>query len=394
VRFFVGDAYLRGSDAIVPRPLTSGRVGLYSVTLCRCNQVFKPPEAPTTSHLTRKKNSPLVTSKMDLGQMVTTVGSDYLERESRSLQLPSFEYDILEADYIRVLTLLPGQEIDPICCEFQIVSQGAAVSTFSALSYWWGPEPRNLDTILINRVVMGDTTVAGDRSLPIRPNLYNALVALRRGSQEALPLWIDAICINQTCASEKAEQIRHMDQIYTSASNVIIWLGEAGDDSDYVMDSISNKLTSDYTTPRFMASIIAILARPWFTRTWIVQEFVLSRASPLMACGFKSMITWDAFMGAYNAASQLSKSHPVPVPDAQGTDQVFNSGFANSRTISATGPCRHDVSSRCMAAISPSIYYAEIISEWRSIRPSRSLYLCPSICNTCDQIFPCYRSQR
>jgi hypothetical protein len=98
---------------------------------------------------------------------------------------------------------------------------------------------------MINKVVIGDTVVAGDRRLPVWPNLYNALAALQRGSQEPLPLWIDAICINQTCASEKAEQIRHMDQIYTSASNVIIWLGEAGDDSDYVIDSISSKLTSN-----------------------------------------------------------------------------------------------------------------------------------------------------
>jgi hypothetical protein len=60
-----------------------------------------------------------------------------------------------------------------------------------------------------------------------------------------------------------------------------------------------------------MLGIIAMLARPWFTRTWIVQEFVLNRASPLMACGFKRMITWDDFMEAYIAAFPLGKSNPL-----------------------------------------------------------------------------------
>jgi hypothetical protein len=94
-----------------------------------------------------------------------------------------------------------------------------------------------------------------------------------------------------------------------------------------------------------MLGIIAILARPWFTRTWIVQEFVLNRASPLIACGFKQMITWDDFMEAYIAAFPLGKSHPVPVSEAQGTDQVYSSGFVSPRTTSATAPCRHDAPS-------------------------------------------------
>jgi hypothetical protein len=231
--------------------------------------------------------------------------------------LPPFNYETLEGNQIRVLTLLPGPESDPICCEFHIVSRIAAASSFSALSYCWGSEPRILETIVISRVVIDDGVVGNkvvssscDRRLPVWPNLYHALVALRRASQEPQRLWIDAVCINQSCLLEKKNQIRHMSQIYISALNVIIWLGEAGGESDFVMDSISNGSVNNFTTQRFMLGTIAIFARPWFQRTWIVQEFVLNQAAPLIACGCKRMITWEDFKRAYIAAFPFGQLGP------------------------------------------------------------------------------------
>jgi hypothetical protein len=229
--------------------------------------------------------------------------------------LPPFNYETLEENQIRVLTLLPGPESDPICCEFHIVSRIAAASSFSALSYYWGSVPRVLKTIVISKVVIddgvvGSKVVSGDRRLPVWPNLYHALVALRRASQEPQRLWVDAVCINQSCLLEKKNQIRHMSQIYISALNVIIWLGEAGGDSDFVMDSISNDSVNNFTTQRFMLGMIAIFARPWFQRTLIVQEFVLNRAAPLIACGCKRLITWEDFKRAYMAAFPLGQLGP------------------------------------------------------------------------------------
>lgn len=42
-----------------------------------------------------------------------------------------------------------------------------------------------------------------------------------------MPIWIDAICINQSDEAEKSLRIRLMHKIYRSASHVIVWLGHA-----------------------------------------------------------------------------------------------------------------------------------------------------------------------
>ncbi|KAK0702799.1 heterokaryon incompatibility protein-domain-containing protein [Lasiosphaeris hirsuta] len=226
--------------------------------------------------------------------------------EMAQTQVPLFEYDNLARDEIRVLTLLPGNDADPIRCEFKSLKRTAAASTFSALSYLWGPEPQDYETIIV-----------GGCRLPIRPSLHDALVALRRASLEKQRLWVDALCINQFSPEEKKHQIRQMGQIYTCASSVTVWLGKAAGDSDYVMDTISAGRSAEYTTRRFMTAMIAIFNRPWFTRTWVVQEFVLNRKPPVIACGFnKPLISWTDFNDAYvTAFPQAANAEIALLPD-------------------------------------------------------------------------------
>ena len=44
-----------------------------------------------------------------------------------------------------------------------------------------------------------------------------------------IPLWVDAVCINQINISERTTQVRMMRTIYSNsrAACVLIWLGEA-----------------------------------------------------------------------------------------------------------------------------------------------------------------------
>ena len=42
-----------------------------------------------------------------------------------------------------------------------------------------------------------------------------------------IPLWVDAVCINQTNISERTTQVRMMRTIYSRAACVLVWLGEA-----------------------------------------------------------------------------------------------------------------------------------------------------------------------
>jgi hypothetical protein len=64
----------------------------------------------------------------------------------------------------------------------------------------------------------------------VTTNLFRALSRFRRRS-ESLVLWVDAICINQNDDVEKLHQIDLMRDVYSSAREVMMWLGEpnAGD---------------------------------------------------------------------------------------------------------------------------------------------------------------------
>jgi Heterokaryon incompatibility protein (HET) len=51
------------------------------------------------------------------------------------------------------------------------------------------------------------------------------------------PFWVDAICIAQNDAKEKAQQVQNIHQVFRNASTVLIWLGPSVDNSDLVISS-------------------------------------------------------------------------------------------------------------------------------------------------------------
>ena len=57
--------------------------------------------------------------------------------------------------------------------------------------------------------------------VPVSETLFDALTEVTAGGP---PLWVDAICIDQTNQEEKAQQIAMMHQIYRRAAHVMIWL--------------------------------------------------------------------------------------------------------------------------------------------------------------------------
>ena len=124
---------------------------------------------------------------------------------------------------IRVLWLLPGSDDDIVSCQVQVVSLMDDISPYIALSYVWGPTD-NPKTIIVN-----DKTVAVTRYLGI------ALRYLRKPTEDRV-LWIDAVCINQKDVPERNSQVAFMGDIYRSANRVLVWLGEADDESDLAFD--------------------------------------------------------------------------------------------------------------------------------------------------------------
>lgn len=123
-----------------------------------------------------------------------------------------FSYQELnEPCAFRLLELLPGQRLDPICCAIQH-SSVAIRPEFYALSYCWG-STNDWEHILVD-----------GKLLPIRRSLHEFLVELRLLDRPRT-VWADAVCINQCDVVERNAQVALMRDIYFAAQTVLVWLG-------------------------------------------------------------------------------------------------------------------------------------------------------------------------
>lgn len=92
-----------------------------------------------------------------------------------------------------------------------------------------------------------------------------------------------------------------MRSIYVIAKTVLVWLGEAREESDLGMDLISDmdsvdfeELNSQDPPTKAWVAMLRIFQRPWWTRVWIVQEISAARIEPLVGCGQK-WLPWSDF---------------------------------------------------------------------------------------------------
>lgn len=203
---------------------------------------------------------------------------------------PFFCYEPLDksVDSIRFCKLMRGRTGEPIQCHLYHDELGSSPQQYAALSYRWG-EASTQRSILLNSV-----------PFHIWPNLWDALVALRKPDEDAV-LWIDAICINQHDLLEKGHQVAQMGCIYKRATAVLIWLGPAADNSDLAFDFLNGILNfqdqDDQSSHSIIDSFRHIVARPYWFRAWIRQEILLA-TTIFIHCGSKST-SWDLFTCEY-----------------------------------------------------------------------------------------------
>ncbi|KAK0717950.1 heterokaryon incompatibility protein-domain-containing protein [Lasiosphaeria miniovina] len=158
----------------------------------------------------------------------------------------------------------------------QFVSDHGA-HLYEALSYVWGDSDEPY-TVSMNGC-----------DFAVTANLHAALLRLRDAVFERI-LWVDAICINQTDDKEKESQIGYMAEIYSKASRVIVWLGEAGHDrGDRALDKIRRiaaSVADDTPDHEGLPAkrMVALLRRPWFERIWVLQEAAAAR-DIVIRCG-------------------------------------------------------------------------------------------------------------
>lgn len=255
-----------------------------------------------------------------------------------------------------------GDDVEPATAGNWGPSEDYSTKTtsYEALSYEWGDPSGPRHNIILN-----------GQPFEVRENIFQALFHLRSiGVTE--PLWVDAICINQEDLQERGNQVRMMDSIYKLASRVRVWVGCATKGSSeafqlismlmttyseedakimdargesyrvqhnsnsYAEESLSNPLSNEYftsdwediylaqnqmdlwdvdylestiTQKKLWEALVGFLERSYWTRIWIVQEYLLAR-DIIIHCGREVIDGRDLDM-AFNSILRLKpEQHP------------------------------------------------------------------------------------
>jgi Heterokaryon incompatibility protein (HET) len=228
-----------------------------------------------------------------------------------------YNYEPLGEEQIRIVVLDPSPDQNsPLTCSIQHLTLDDNVKDYECISYAWG-EPNFSKRLL-----------CGDGSFEITPNLHAALTRFR-STRRKRALWADAVCINQKPDSdEKSRQIPLMDRIFHAASRVLVWLGSGGNEEDVAWLSRLTRLSSIVhapdSDPRFLevrlkgvfdanrARIPRLLALPWFSRRWIIQEVALNTDVDLYYGPAK--ISWPRFILALEIWARWLNSFPITEP--------------------------------------------------------------------------------
>lgn len=204
-----------------------------------------------------------------------------------------------------------------------------------ALSYCWG-DLQATDQITLNhiyRVPHPDGKHPGiclRHTFNVTKNLHQALQYVACNAQKDVRegtathmgqrgWWIDAICVDQKNAEERAQQVARMGDIYSQASMVLVWLDvqlKVGEQAlrtiallikmlreKYGSSTNGHSMTAEqlqyigseapfghaycdsvHTQCRMMdAELTAFFSNPWFRRIWVIQEICQANANALVA---------------------------------------------------------------------------------------------------------------
>jgi Heterokaryon incompatibility protein (HET) len=200
-------------------------------------------------------------------------------------------YESLAHNEIRLLRIHHGLEKDDLSCSLEKLRLEAADQQYTAISYAWGPSEDPHFTCYV-----------GHLAFPVRQNANNVLRTLRKADGD-VRVWLDSICINQNDKTEKNSQICLMHQIYKQAEKTAIWLGEADDLTEQIvnyantldvrkfMEEFKSSIIFNEGTKSFIldevashqdkATLVNGIARlfraEWFSRVWIRQEAAVGR---------------------------------------------------------------------------------------------------------------------
>ncbi|PWW76860.1 HET-domain-containing protein [Tuber magnatum] len=217
---------------------------------------------------------------------------------------------LAEPDSIRLVELQPGSPEDELRVEIQHARLSEAPE-YETLSYEWAGN-RKEATVECGR----------GEEIPVPHNLRAALKRLRDRDRPRR-IWIDAICINQDDLKERGDQVSVMTQIYQKAQGVLIWIREQKPDtleafrmipklakswdsqgpqddptSTEPTTEVEDEHADELENPTIANAIVDTFTRSYFTRTWIIQEILVSKKATVI-CG-SHQIDWVLFHQAAN----------------------------------------------------------------------------------------------
>ena len=204
-------------------------------------------------------------------------------------EMDQYSYEALQTDdSIRVLILEPS-EIRSAPLRGSItqlrwleeIEKLEGRQEYSAVSYTWGGD------FTEQLIITGEIGVQ-ETYMPITQDVRVMLEHFRKPHTQR-HLWIDAICLNQSDAMEKAVQINLMGDIYAHAKKVYIWLGPEGEEGGEMAKVFSYfrllqllperadavRLFGD--DDKCTSAIDRFFQRRWFFRRWTLQESYLAR---------------------------------------------------------------------------------------------------------------------
>ncbi|KAF2996225.1 hypothetical protein E8E13_002766 [Curvularia kusanoi] len=223
---------------------------------------------------------------------------EYATSKPKTCYLPLEIDPQLQSTQFRIATILPGEWSDPIRCDLSVHSLQNP-PPYETISYAWG------DSNDTNKILIGDV------ELTIPNSLWLCLRHLRN-NQVGLALWTDAVCINQTDLEERAAQVMMMGEIYPRCENMYIWFGEPGpwvsevnhafgmflhwaEDRHFFeypgfsrVEGTGDWVFRDNDAYRQMYEVfVDLVARPWWTRLWCVQEIALCPRAVVVLGGWR-----------------------------------------------------------------------------------------------------------
>jgi hypothetical protein len=166
-------------------------------------------------------NHSTVSSNVNSGRSIPQAILSSRSSPSASMGKAQYQYQPLpENGTIRILTLDPGKQGDPLKGKLEAVPIDSAGS-YEALSYVWA-EPGPLDGAYEILVRNSNNVQA---LLDLRGGSIIAAMHHLRLSNQSRRIWVDQCCINQDDPVERSKQVQFMNRIYRDAAHILIWLG-------------------------------------------------------------------------------------------------------------------------------------------------------------------------